>query len=103
MVKKIWANCISENGLDGVPKGIKVGPQSEEARRKNSESHKGQIAWNKGIQQTTESNEKRRASCLGKNKGKKYGAQSAELIEKGLRQEQHMARWLSARIAKKPG
>ena len=38
--KKVWANLIDENGLDGAPKGNKF---SEETKKKMSKSGKGRI------------------------------------------------------------
>lgn len=39
--KKIWANEVPENGLDGSPKGLKRGPQTAEHRKKNSDANAG--------------------------------------------------------------
>ena len=41
-----WANLILENGIDGNVPGNKA---SAELRQKLSQSHKGQVPWNKGI------------------------------------------------------
>lgn len=46
-----WANLIFENGIDGNVPGNKA---SVETKLKLSESHKGQLAWNKGIPRTVE-------------------------------------------------
>ena len=54
-------------------KGIPLGPQSEEHRRKNSESHKGQKAWNKGILQTEEQRRKNSEGHKGLQVGPKNG------------------------------
>src|ERR1035437_1838414 len=44
--KKVWANCIPENGFDGVPKGIKCKSPSDASRLKNSLSHIGKQTYN---------------------------------------------------------
>lgn len=47
--KKIWANQIIENGIDGGATGrIIYNPTSEETKKKISISNKGSIPWNKG-------------------------------------------------------
>lgn len=85
-----WANLRIENGVDGnpkgrgLPKGTKLGPPSDKSRAKNSASHKGRPARNKGVKQTAEHSAKKAASMFGKNKGKKYGPQSPELIQKRI-------------------
>ena len=42
--KKVWANMIPENGLDGAPAGVKMPSTS----RWNSVHKKGIVPWNKG-------------------------------------------------------
>jgi hypothetical protein len=47
--KKIWANQIMENGLDGGDTSRTLyNPHSEESKKKMSDSRKGSIPWNKG-------------------------------------------------------
>jgi hypothetical protein len=47
--KKVWANQIIENGLDGGDTGRKnYKPHSDETKQKISKSRKGQSAWNTG-------------------------------------------------------
>ena len=47
--KKIWANQVIENGLDGGNTNrTNYGPHTIESRIKMSESKKGQVPWNKG-------------------------------------------------------
>ena len=68
-----WANLIPENGLDG---GGNVGiPATLEARKKNSESHRDQIPWNKGKSMSEKQKEKMHgpkseAHCLALRKPK---------------------------------
>jgi hypothetical protein len=77
-----WANLTIEDGFAGIPKGTKIGPPSAESRLKNSLSHKGRPAHNKGKTQSAETSAKKSAALKGKNKGKKYGPQSPTLIAK---------------------
>jgi hypothetical protein len=83
--KKLWANQIIENGLDGGNTNrTNYKPHTEESKIKMSNSHKGQIAWNKGIlgsvpgntkTRTEETKQKLREANLGKT-------QTKETIEK---------------------
>ncbi len=60
--KKIWANQITENGLDGGATGRKnYKPHSEESKRKMSESHMGNIPWNVGKLGSTPGNKSPRS------------------------------------------
>ena len=48
--KKIWANHVVENGLDGGYTGrTNYGPHSEESKQKISLAKKGQLPWNTGL------------------------------------------------------
>lgn len=48
--KKVWANQIIENGLDGGNTGrTNYPPMNDDARRRISERNKGRPAWNKGL------------------------------------------------------
>ena len=47
--KKVWANQVLENGLDGGDTGrTNYNPHSEESKQKISSAKKGQIPWNTG-------------------------------------------------------
>ena len=70
---------------------------SEETRKKNSERHKGQIAWNKGIPTNQETIEKLRLSHLGQspwNKGitgvYKHSDKSKEKISNGVKNNENI-------------
>lgn len=48
--KKVWANQIIENGLDGGDTGrTNYSPTTDATKRKISESNKGRVAWNAGL------------------------------------------------------
>jgi len=51
--KKVWANMIPENGLDGAIPGItpwnKGIPRTDEEKQRMSQARKGFAAWNKGV------------------------------------------------------
>lgn len=67
--KKIWANLIIENGLDGGSKGQKQHPNSNQTGKKRSEESKQKMRLAKiGKKQTQEHIQKR----VNKNKGKKW-------------------------------
>ena len=78
--KKIWANLMVENGVDGghgnggATKGYKYGSQSEEHRKNLSIAKTGK----KLPAQTSQTKDLRATSLLGKNKGRKLGPQSEE-------------------------
>ena len=68
----------------GGKSGVK---QSDETRRKNSESHKGKIPWNKGKEMSEEAKEKMSESHKGKMAGEKHpmwGKTSPNKGKKGL-------------------
>ena len=72
----------SHMGQKAWNKGL---PQSEKHRKRNSEGHKGLPAWNKGIPATKETIEKLRKSHLGQisyMKGKKHSKETKEKISK---------------------
>jgi hypothetical protein len=49
-----WANMIEENGIDGGDTGrTNYAPMSDDTKRKLSESKKGQVPWNSGVQGVT--------------------------------------------------
>ena len=55
--KKVWANQINENGIDGGYTGrTNYTPHSEESKKKMSESNKGKSPWNKGKKGSTSGN-----------------------------------------------
>jgi len=59
--KKIWANQIIENGLDGGNTGrTNYHPLSDNTKKKMSESKKGQTPWNTGLTGVTPGNKKPR-------------------------------------------
>lgn len=65
--KKVWANLISENGIDGVPTGTKM-PSTSESNRIHK---KGIVPWNKGIStgpapHISESNRRRKGLPSGR-------------------------------------
>ena len=68
----------SHKGQPAWNKGKKLGPVTEEHKRKLSESHKGQPAWNKGIPCSEE--HKKKLSEV--NKGKKLGPMTEETKKK---------------------
>lgn len=87
-----WANLRYENGLDGAPPGHVV---SEETRAKQSNSHKGKPARNKGVPmspeqkakisasktgyvRSIESRQKQSLSCMGRTSANKGRTMSAE-------------------------
>ena len=72
--KKIWANQIVENGLDGG--AVRFGPHSIETKRKISEAHKGMIV----TEDTKEKIRKARATQI--NIGMRGKKQSAETKQK---------------------
>ena len=48
--KKVWANQIIENGLDGGDTGrTNYSPITDDHKRKISEANKGRVAWNAGL------------------------------------------------------
>lgn len=56
-----WANMIDENGLDGGATGrTNYTPMSDDAKRKLSESKKGQKPWNTGLRGQTPGNKQPR-------------------------------------------
>jgi hypothetical protein len=65
--KKIWANMIPENGLDGAPAGVKMPSTS----RSNAIHKKGITPWNKGkatgpAPHISESNKRRKGLPSGR-------------------------------------
>ena len=87
MVKKVWANQILENGLDGGDTDRKnYNPHTEESKKKMSETNKGKVPWNKGKKGATPGNKTLRSEETKKllreaNLGKK---QSKETIDKRI-------------------
>jgi hypothetical protein len=85
--KKVWANQIIENGLDGGDTDRKnYHPHTEESKKKMSESNKGKVPWNKGKKGATPGNKTLRSEETKKllreaNLGKK---QSKETIDKRI-------------------
>ena len=83
--KKIWANQIIENGIDGGATGRTIyNPMSGESKKKMSDSKKGSIPWNKGKTGVTPGNKRPRSDETKQrlreaNLGKK---QSQETIDK---------------------
>lgn len=83
--KKVWANQILENGVDGGDTGrTNYTPMSDSTKEKLSQSLRGRTAWNKGskglvkgntMPRTEEQKQKLREANLGKK-------QSQETIEK---------------------
>lgn len=55
--KKIWANQVIENGLDGGDTGrTDYKPHTSESKKKISEAKKGQVPWNIGLTGATPGN-----------------------------------------------
>jgi hypothetical protein len=85
--KKIWANQIIENGIDGGATGRTIyNSHSEESKEKMSVSRKGSIPWNKGKTGVTPGNKTPRSDenkqrLREANLGKK---QSQETIDKRI-------------------
>ena len=83
--KKVWANQVIENGIDGGATGRTVyNPHSNETRLKISAANKGRIPWNKGKTGVTQGNKNPRTADTKQllrdaNLGKK---QSQETIDK---------------------
>jgi len=83
--KKIWANQIIENGIDGGDtKRTNYRPHTAESKKKLSEANKGKTPWNKGLKGVCPGNTRPRSESTKQklreaNLGKK---QSAETIEK---------------------
>jgi hypothetical protein len=83
--KKVWANQIIENGIDGGATGRTIyNPHSEESKKKMSVSRKGSIPWNRGKTGVTPGNKTARSKETKQllreaNLGKK---QSQETIDK---------------------
>ena len=46
--KKVWANMVDENGLDG---GHPVGSYSAESRKAMSKAHRGRLVYNDGVRE----------------------------------------------------
>lgn len=82
--KKLWANQIIENGIDGGATGRKnYTPHSEETKRKMSNSRKGQVAWNTGKLGVTPGNKTARSEETKQllreaNLGKKQSQQTID-------------------------
>lgn len=83
--KKIWANQIIENGIDGGATGRTIyNSHSDESKKKMSDSRKGSIPWNKGKTGVTPGNKhpcssETKQRLKEANLGKK---QSQETIDK---------------------
>lgn len=80
--KKIWANQIVENGLDGGATGrTNYKPHTAEFRKKISESKKGTLPWNTGKNGVTPGNKTKRTEKTKQllreaNLGKKHSDES---------------------------
>lgn len=82
-------------------KGLKRQPRSDKYRRKQSESHKGQIAWNKGISCSDETKKK----ISEANRGKQMPEEAKTRISNALKgryfSETHRAKLSESQKGKK--
>lgn len=89
--KKIWANQVIENGLDGGYTGrTNYEPHSLESKQKISESKKGQLPWNTGKKGVNPGNRTARSDDTKKllseaNLGKKKSPQSVQKTAEKLK------------------
>jgi len=88
--KKIWANLIIENGLDGGATLRQYKPHTEESKRKMSEARKGKIPWNIGKRGVTPGNthprtDEQKQKISNSLKGKKRSAESVLKTANALR------------------
>lgn len=95
--KKIWANQVDENGLDGGNTNrTNYGPHTIESRVKMSESKKGQVPWNKGkigvnpgnrLPRTKEQKEKISKSLTGRQRTQESIKKTADKLRGRKRPE----------------
>jgi len=89
--KKIWANQVLENGLDGGDTGRNnYEPHTEETKQKISSSKQGQLPWNTGKKGVNPGNKLPRSDATKKllseaNIGKKRNPESVKKTAEKLR------------------
>jgi hypothetical protein len=101
-----WANMIDENGLDGGATGrTNYTPMSDDAKRKLSESKKGQKPWNTGLQgqnpgnkhpRTEEQKQKISKSLTGRKRSPESVAKTADALRG--RNRPNATEWLKNKI-----
>jgi hypothetical protein len=95
--KKIWANQIIENGLDGGDTGrTNYSPTTDDTKRKISESNKGRVAWNTGLKgvnpgntrsRTQEQKDKISQKLTGRSRDKEASKKTANKLRGRKRPE----------------
>lgn len=89
--KKIWANSIIENGLDGGDTGrVFYSPTTDETKQKISIANKGKLPWNKGKNGSVPGNKLPRSESTKKllsiaNTGKKRSIEASMKTSEKLR------------------
>lgn len=95
--KKVWANQIIENGLDGGDTGrTNYSPTTDDTKKKISESNKGRVAWNAGLKganpgntrsRTQEQKDKISQKLTGRSRDKEASEKTANKLRGRKRPE----------------